>query len=262
MTSPLGYITVLVFGVFQIFGNGISYAAARFEETEIQSPACVVPPSHGLGPFATSSTETHQNHLGLAPLQGRGILEKGASCNGFECAKRVALWVMQKNEVTECLVLRPVWAIMGGLLSPYQCTAGAVTDLARPTVAEPAYFLSRTKPSSKNQAEISQEECQSVLATLRGDPLSEEHQERAQQFILALRPLMEHAYACGTTDDGWQGLWKGFQPFEYAVGLSSPSTSTDACGTACTTWSSVDAADLATSYASDAYNALHAAHGL
>jgi len=169
---------------------------------------------------------------------------------------------MQKNEVTECLVLRPVWAIMGGLLSPYQCTAGAVTDLARPTVAEPAYCLSRTKPSSKNQAEISQEECQSVLATLRGDPLSEEHQERAQQFILALWPLMEHAYACGTTDTGWQGLWKGFQPFEYAVGLSSPSTSTDACGTACTTWSSVDAADLATSYASDAYDALHAAHGL
>jgi hypothetical protein len=87
MTSPLGYITVLVFGVFQIFGNGISYAAARFEETEIQSPACVVPPSHGLGPFATSSTETHQNHLGLAPLQGRGIPEKGCKLQWLRVCK-------------------------------------------------------------------------------------------------------------------------------------------------------------------------------
>ena len=258
MTSPLGYIIALVFGVLPIFGDGISYVAASFAEAESQSEACLVPPPYWLGPFVTCPAEAHQNHSSFASFQGRGFPEKTASSNGLERTAGVALRVMQENEVTECLVLRPVRAILGSLLSPYQCTAGAVATFTGTTVAKPAYFLPRKEPSSKDQAEISEEERQSVLATCRGASFD---QERVQQSFLALRPFMEHASTCGTTDDGWQGLWQRLQPFEHAVGLSSPSASADACGTAGTTWSSVDAAEPATSYASDANDAFYAAHG-
>ena len=257
MTWHLAFILVLVFGILHSIGDGISHVAPGVEKKACQGPESLVLASFWQGSIECFAVEAHSGHFGPASFQGRRLLGEGAQSNDLQTAQWLAVRDLQENEVSQRLVLRPVWTIMGCLRGSYQCPARASTARTRTAMAKQAHFLSREKSSSKNQAKIQKEVCQSGLAKF-GRQLC--LQERLQHGLVDEFILESACFSCPAYD-GWQRFRQGFQSFAHADGLSSPASTTYVGRAPYAAWSSVATTDAATTSSSNAHDALHAAYG-
>ena len=97
------------------------------------------------------ATECGLSEATIPSLWGQSISPPDCECNVFYESYRMALRPMPQNEIAECLVLRPLWQLMGRVRCAY-------SKSAQPHLESADQEAQREKPEAQAETEVTQKE--------------------------------------------------------------------------------------------------------